>query len=333
MTDVGPVSPPTLIPGEPGGKAIEPGFPSVLDPSPMRGSRRARRHRSRRAGRLALARWLSRPDNPLSTRVIVNRIWQYHFGRGLPARPATSGDWATRPAIPSCSTGWRRSSCEQGLRLKPLHRLILTSAAYRQSASRSPRDSPRPRGWIPKTGCSGSERVRRLDAEEIRDAMLASSGELEQVDRRTERPGNQTRRTIDTRVIRNSPDELLDAFDAPDGNRHHSPPQHDDDRPTGACSDQRRVGASPGRKLSPTRLEQAKPASSGHTGRVVMAFRLAVGRSPLPDEIAEAVTLSGPAGAIRWAAAPHRADAAADHAALVDFCHVLFNSNEFLYVD
>ena len=99
VTDVGPASPPTAVAGEPGGKAIEPGFLSVLDPAgvPVEASRAAPQSTGRR---LALARWLTRGTNPLSTRVIVNRIWQYHFGRGLVGTPSDFGRLGEPPSHP-----------------------------------------------------------------------------------------------------------------------------------------------------------------------------------------------------------------------------------------
>ena len=138
-TDLGPVSPPTVVPGGRKKESIEPGFLSVLDPAGARSSRRRAAPQST-GRRLALARWLSRPDNPLSTRVIVNRVWQYHFGRGLAGTPSDFGRMGEPPVIPSCSIGWRRNLSRGGWRLKPLHRLILTSAAYRQAPARNSHD-------------------------------------------------------------------------------------------------------------------------------------------------------------------------------------------------
>ena len=98
-TDLGPVSPPTVIPGDRKQEPIEPGYLSVLDPGPARiePSPAAPQSTGRR---LALARWLSRPDNPLSTRVIVNRVWQYHFGRGLAGTSSDFGRMGEAPSHP-----------------------------------------------------------------------------------------------------------------------------------------------------------------------------------------------------------------------------------------
>ena len=127
-----------LIPGGRKAEPIEPGFLSVLDPAP--GQDRARRPRLRDSTgrRLALARWLTRPDNPLE------HPRDRQPGLAVPLRPGPRGHVERlRPAgrgalaIPSCSTGWPAEFVAEGWRLKPLHRLIMTSATYRQSAERS----------------------------------------------------------------------------------------------------------------------------------------------------------------------------------------------------
>ena len=125
-----------------------------------------------------LARWLSRQDNPLSTRVIVNRIWQHHFGRGLAGTPSDFGRLGDPPSHPELLDWLAQEFVRQGWRLKPMHRLILTSAAYRQSASRSPRELATATRVDPENRLLWKQTVRRLAAEEIRDAMLFSSGEL-----------------------------------------------------------------------------------------------------------------------------------------------------------
>ena len=101
--------------------------------------------------------------------------------------------------------------------IKPLHRLILTSAAYRQAARRSESDLAAGQRIDPENRLLWKRTVQRLDAEEIRDAMLAASGELDPAIGGPSVPTSRPRRTIDTRVIRNIRDALLDAFDAADG--------------------------------------------------------------------------------------------------------------------
>jgi hypothetical protein len=124
--------------------------------------------------RAALARWLAETDNPLVARVIANRLWQYHFTRGI---VATSSDLGVRGEPPSHPEllDWLASELKAGgWRLKPIHRLIVTSATYRQSSKTIAKLTE----VDPDNTLLGRMNRRRLDAEGIRDAMLAVSGEL-----------------------------------------------------------------------------------------------------------------------------------------------------------
>ena len=103
---------------------VEPQVPSMFAPLAADGPH----------DRLALARWLVSEQNPLVGRVTVNRHWAALFGRGWCARPRISATRGNRRRIPNCSTGWRSSSCSRAGRIKQLHRLIVTSATYRQSS-------------------------------------------------------------------------------------------------------------------------------------------------------------------------------------------------------
>ena len=330
VTDVGPVSPPTTIPGERNRGAIEPGFPSVLDASSARveASPRAPQSTGRR---LALARWLSRKDNPLSTRVIVNRIWQYHFGRGLAGTPSDFGRLGEPPSHPELLDWLAKELVRQGWHLKPLHRMIVTSAAYRQSASRSPSELAAAQRVDPENRLLWKRTVGRLGAEEIRDAMLAASGELARLIGGPSTTGDKVRRAIDTRVVRNAPDELLDAFDGPGGTTSTARRNTTTTAPQALLLVNGEWALARAEAFA-ARLERQEPASVRLEQRVVMAYRMAFGRRPELEEIAEAARFLD-RQARSTGAAPHRADTAADHSALVDFCHVLLNSNEFLYVD
>ncbi len=331
-TDVGPVSPPTWIAGERKEEAIEPGFLSVLDPGPARiEPSKAAPHSTGR--RLALARWLCRPDNPLSARVIVNRVWQYHFGRGLVATASDFGRLGECPSHPELLDWLASEFVDGGWQLKPLHRLILLSATYRQASERSMRDHAVARRIDPANRLNWKRTVERLDAEEIRDAMLATSGELESVIGGPSVPINAPRRTIDCRVVRNLPDALLAAFDAPDGNSTTAR------RIATTTATQALLLINGNWTLAraqafAARLERFEPASADDRGRVVLAYRLALGRQPEPDELAAAVAfLDRQAHLARAPVKRSRSSASAEQNALVDFCHVLLNSNEFLYVD
>jgi hypothetical protein len=329
-TDVGPDSPSTQIAGDRKEGAIEAGFLSILDPGPARieASKAAPRSTGRR---LTLARWISRPDNPLSARVIVNRVWQYHFGRGLVATSSDFGRLGERPSHPELLDWLASEFVAGGWQLKPLHRLILLSATYRQASQRGTRDLAAARQIDPANRLLWKRTVQRLDAEEIRDAMLAASGELEPMIGGPSVPISVPRRTIDCRVVRNLPDALLDAFDAPDGNST-TPHRIATTSGTQALLLINGAWTLARAQAFAARLERLKPASADEQDRVVLAYRLAFGRPPQPGELAQAVSfLDRQAHLARLAAT--RSDVTPGQIALVDFCHVLLNSNEFLYVD
>ncbi|MDB6171611.1 MAG: hypothetical protein JWL59_922 [Chthoniobacteraceae bacterium] len=140
---------------------VAPGFLSVLDPNPADIAPPARNGTTGR--RSALAAWLVSGRNPLTARVIVNRIWQGHFGEGLVATPNDFGFSGTRPLNPALLDWLASELVKSGWSLKKLHRLIVTSATYLQGA--------------PVAGSGGSS-PRRLGAEALRDSMLAVAGRL-----------------------------------------------------------------------------------------------------------------------------------------------------------
>ena len=126
--------------------------------------------------RESLARWINDPEHPLTARVLVNRVWQYHFGRGLVATPNDFGVNGSPPSHPELLDYLANEFVANGRRLKPLHRLIVLSSAYRQ-ASRSADASAGGR-LDPDDRLLWHFPRRRLEAEEVRDAMLAAAGRL-----------------------------------------------------------------------------------------------------------------------------------------------------------
>ncbi len=119
------------------------------------------------SGRLDLAQWLTDPKNPLTARVMANRIWQGHFGEGIVATPSDFGARGAKPTQPELLDWLARQFIESGWSMKAMHRLIMSSAAYQQAGQ-----------VIPASPGRGFAR-RRLEAEEIRDTLLALSGELD----------------------------------------------------------------------------------------------------------------------------------------------------------
>ncbi len=126
--------------------------------------------------RLALANWIVDPDNPLAVRSIVNRVWAYHFGRGLVATPNNLGSLGSKPTHPQLLDWLASEFVAGGWSIKRLHRLILTSEVYRQSTERPDMEPLREKD--PQNLLIAYFTPRRLAAEEIRDSVLQVSGEL-----------------------------------------------------------------------------------------------------------------------------------------------------------
>jgi hypothetical protein len=126
--------------------------------------------------RHGLAEWIAHPDNPLTTRAIVNRIWMWHFGEPIAGNPNNFGSTGKRPTHPELLDWLAATFVEQGWSFKVMHRMIMTSQAYRRSA-----EHPQHALLKEKDPAGVSYAVfkpRRLSAEELRDAMLAATGEL-----------------------------------------------------------------------------------------------------------------------------------------------------------
>ncbi len=177
MTEPGPTAPETfvLLRGNPHvkGDKVAPAFPSVFNlpepviPRPKPGARTSGR-------RLVLANWIASPDNPLTARVMVNRLWQHHFGRGIVRTPNDFGLHGFRPTHPELLDWLASEFVASGWRMKAMHRLILTSNAYQMSS----RGNPQGLKADPVNDLFWRFDMRRLSGEEIRDSILAVSGNL-----------------------------------------------------------------------------------------------------------------------------------------------------------
>ncbi|MCS7017000.1 MAG: DUF1549 and DUF1553 domain-containing protein, partial [Gemmatales bacterium] len=212
------------------GERVLPGVPAVLNPLPD-----SPRVRAGSPNRLDLAAWLVAPENPLTARVMVNRLWQHYFGRGLVETENDFGLQGMPPTHPELLDWLAVEFREQGWRLKHMHRLIVTSATYRQASSVRPELAeidPNNRWWA-------RQNRLRLEAEIIRDCALAVSGQLQRriggpsvyppqpegVYRFTQVPrdwptsegAERYRRGIYTWLWRSAPYPALVVFDAPEG--------------------------------------------------------------------------------------------------------------------
>ena len=281
--------------------------------------------------RKSLALWLTDPEHPLTARVIVNRVWHWHFGRGIVATPNDFGRQGEEPTHPELLDYLASEFVAQGWSIKQLHRSIMLSETYQRSSEFSEAnariDANNRYLWRMNR--------QRLDAETLRDAVLATSGELnlkaggrpvipklsreeynvmwarnqwpEALD-----PREHARRSVYLYVKRTFPMPMLSTFDAPDT--------------TMSCS----------RRDSTTVAPQALTLMNGEF-MVTQAARMA--------ESIAAQASGGPAAWVEaaWLKALHRPPTATerakalalvtDQAGLVRFCLVLLNMNEFLYVD
>ena len=296
--------------------------------------------------RLALARWLTRPGSrpsALLARVLANRIWQQHFGTGLVATSDNLGYTGSAPTHPELLEWLAGELVHSNWSAKALHRLIVTSSVYRQSSS--PRlDAAR---IDPDNHLLSHYPLRRLDAEAMRDAILAITGEL--ADRQggpyvethrddsgevvvSDSAAGPTRRSVYLQQRRTEITSLLELFDAPSI--------------VTTCT--RRVPSTiPLQSLSlmnsdfmvtqagklASRLEhECKPCLDDGANQnyyIERAFLLALGRLPSPGErdSARKFVVAQPS---RY---PGLSESESRHRALADFCQMLLASNAFLYVD
>jgi hypothetical protein len=233
---------------------------------------------------------------------MVNRLWQHHFGRGLVGTPSDFGVRGERPTHPELLDWLATEFMASGWSIKHMHRLIVTSATYQQSAH-GKRLSP-----DSDNGVLARFPLRRLDAETIRDSLLAVSSRL---DSRMGGPGTTSgvRRSVYLFARRNLRDPFLATFDLPDS--------------TLSCPKRERSTTAP-QALTLLNADEVMAAASAlatalerepeEAARIAMAYRRVLGRRPTAEE----------------SEAGH---AFLAHSPLSEFCRVLFNLSEFVYVD
>ncbi len=297
------------------------------------------------SGRLQLARWMTSPQNPLTARVAANRIWQGHFGRGLVASSSNFGVRGDLPTHPELLDWLASELVTRGWSQKALHRLICQSATYRMSSDARPDALEKD---VQNLLLSRQNR-RRLDAESLRDALLASSGQLDRALGGTllgtgngdyvtnDQSSNGARYDVPRRslylpIIRNAMLDLFSSFDYPDPS---------------VTVEARPETTSPSQALylmnSPLVVEASRKLVAAATGegreRVERLYLAALGRRPNASEEARAlrfvdgnVALQPSMGADVGKPAPVP-DPAAQAEAWRAFAQVLLVSNEFLYVD
>jgi hypothetical protein len=210
-TDTGPEAADTLLKRRGKEEVVEPAFLTLLgEEKPVIKPTAATTGR-----RSALADWIASGKNPFTARVMVNRIWQRHFAEGLVATPNDFGMLGEAPSHPELLDWLTTRFLEDDWKLKNLHHTIVTSATYRQTARREPTSDEE----IADPGNRLLWRYppMRLDAEQIRDATLAASGELKQVEGGPSVDGTAPQRSLYVKKRRNTPDMIMGEFDAPAG--------------------------------------------------------------------------------------------------------------------
>jgi len=304
--------------------------------------------------RRALAAWLVDPQNPLTARVMANRLWHYHFGKGIVSTPSDFGQTGTAPSHPELLDYLAAELIRSGWQTKRLHRLIMTSSAYRQS-SRAADDHALE--IDPDNRLLWRQNLRRLGGEAIRDAVLAVSGQLNstmegrgvfptlspEVLATQSIPGNgwdessfadQCRRSIYVFVKRSLRVPILEAFDVP------TPDAPEPARPQTTISPQALIllnGSFMNQQAGDfaSRLQSNLPGDS--RAQVRRAYRLAFGRAPDDEEMETAIQYlawqSQQWTGQRQANSEAAPEEDASSYALKSFCRILFNLNEFVYVD
>lgn len=305
-----------------------PGVLRVLSGGKDAGHWRVERSISRRPGasyrRSALGAWLTDPSvgsGRLAARVIVNRIWQHHLGRGIVATPNDFGAQGSPPSHPELLDWLAARLIDGGWRLKPIHRLIVTSAVYMQND-----DFDEARARVDRENVFLWRRApRRLEAEPIRDAMLATAGRLEL---RMYGPGaldvEMPRRSVYFFIKRSQLIPLMMLFDWPE----HL-----------VSIGARSVTTTAPQALAMMNSHLARHCAEGLATRVaggdsaaevIRAYQIAFSRPPSGDEARLGASFLASQRAAYLRAG--RREAEANRAALVDFCQAMLGMNEFIYI-
>jgi hypothetical protein len=343
VTEAGRQAPETfvLVRGNPHvrGAKVEPAFPEVLTTlKPVFPSMPASAKTSGR--RLVLANWIASKDNPLTARVMVNRIWQYHFGRGIVRTPNDFGLQGTRPTHPELLDWLATELLAQGWRMKSLHRLIVTSQVYRMSS----RGNPKALAADPANDLFWRFDMRRLSAEEVRDSILAVTASLnlkmygpgifpeipKEVLAGQSMPGRgwgksppqeQNRRSVYIHVKRSLLMPILEIFDLAEPDRS-TPVRFTTTQPTQALAMLNGDFLNKQAAIFTQRL--GREAGKDVEKQVRRALYLATSRQPGAQEVQRGLDLIE---------ALQKEDGATAEQALNCFCLMVLNLNEFIYLD
>ncbi|MCA9066798.1 MAG: DUF1553 domain-containing protein, partial [Planctomycetaceae bacterium] len=310
---------PTLIPDDINAQSIAPGFPQVLCDSQESPTAELPNLPHSTGRRTALADWIGRGDNPLTMRVIVNRIWQQHFGVGIVGTANDFGHSGEAPTHPLLLDWLTADFVEHGWSLKRLHRQIVLSSTWRQSADNG--HAAEYQSIDPAERLLWRHRVRRLSAEQIRDAMLCVSGEMKQQLGGPSVEENSPRRGLYVKSYRNRIDTFLHSFDIANGLKSVSQRDSTTTPTQSLLLINGNYALGRAGKMA-DRLLAMKSGSS--TDIVQQAIRMTWGRDGRPEEVVQCQEFLGSVSG-EDAGPP-------DKERLADLCHILLNSSEFLYV-
>ena len=280
--------------------------------------------------RLALAEWITSPDNPLPARVAVNRIWHHHFGRGIVRTLDNLGKMGDPPTHPELLDWLAVEFMERGWSVKEMHRLLMTSEAYQMASSY---DGDTNRAVDPENQLLGHYQGQRLEAEALRDQIMTVSGGIDltvggppvfpyipdEILKASQGKGhwdNQPdgpdvwRRSVYVYRRRSLGFPFFDTFDLPDQNQTAAA-RNVSTVPTQALTLMNNAFVLRQAELFAGRLEREAPGDLDR--QIDLAYRIALTRTPSADEAAVAKTL-------------------VSEQSLVDLTHVILNLNEFLYL-
>ena len=303
---------------------VKPTFPEILNTS----TNGAAKNVASEARRTALANWIASPENPLTARVMVNRIWQHHFGRGIVPMPSEFGTRAEPPTHPELLDWLAREFIAHGWSIKQMHKLIMLSATYQQSSQASAEALSRD----PENKWLSHQNRLRLEGEVIRDSLLAISGQLNpkvggpsvfppipaDITRTSKNWTTSTntqeysRRSLYVFARRNLRFPFLEVFDAPDSNLSCAARGHSTTAPQSLTllnSDEIMLAA----KATAARVSKESGTAEQ---QVALAYRLTLGREPTAKE--RELT---------------NGFLATSHGGMEELCRALFNLNSFVYVD
>jgi len=321
------------------GEKVEPDFPDCVDasvavvPEVEPGAKSSGRRRY-------LAEWITSPENPLTSRVMVNRLWQHHFGRGIVSTPSDFGELGQRPTHPELLDWLANEFIASGWSVKEMHRRMMSSSAYRMSSIASAdamlRDA--------ENHLLSRFELRRLGAEEVRDAILATNGTLnhqmygpsiysmmpKEALATSSRPDSVwgkssedqvRRRSVYIKVKRSLTTPLLAAFDVADTDQS-CPERFVTTQPAQALALLNGEFINKQARLFAERLKG--DAGDRLEDQIRRGLHLALGREPEEREVLLHASFTNRLQAEQGVSAEQ---------ALVDFCLVAYNLNEFIYLD